>query len=73
MESLRGFLILIRFFLVGEMARLGLELPFSAGVLGLVLCQMLWDQVPEGLGWSASHSIISVLELMIMPGVVGIF
>jgi putative effector of murein hydrolase LrgA (UPF0299 family) len=75
MESLRGFLILIGFFLAGEMARLGLGLPFSGGVLGmlgLVLCLMLRGQVSEGLG-SASRSIISVLVLLIMPGVVGIF
>lgn len=75
MESLRGFLILIGFFLVGEMARLGLGLPFSGGVLGmlgLVLWLMVRGQVSEGLG-SASRAIISVLVLLIMPGVVGIF
>lgn len=75
MDSLRGFLILIGFFLVGEMARIGLALPFSGGVLGmlaLVLCLMVRGQVSDGLA-RASQSIISVLVLLIMPGVVGIF
>ena len=75
MESLRGFLILTGFFLAGELARFGLGLPFSGGVLGmltLVLYLMVRGQVSEGLG-RASQSIISVLVLLIMPGVVGIF
>lgn len=75
MELLRGFLILIGFFLAGELARLGLGLPFSGGVigmLGLVLYLMVRGRASDGLA-SASQSIISVLVLLIMPGVVGIF
>ncbi|TGN38070.1 CidA/LrgA family protein [Marinobacter confluentis] len=75
MEILRGFLILIGFFLAGELTRLGLGLPFSGGVLGmlgLVLFLMARGRASEGLA-AASQSIISVLVLLIMPGVVGIF
>lgn len=75
MDTLRGFLVLIGCFLAGEITRLGLGLPFSGGVLGmlaLVLGLMARGRVSEGLA-SASRSIISVLVLLIMPGVVGIF
>lgn len=75
MEILRGFLVLIGFFLAGELVRLGLGLPFSGGVLGmlgLVLYLIVRGRASEGLA-SASQSIISVLVLLIMPGVVGIF
>ncbi|MDI9246450.1 CidA/LrgA family protein [Marinobacter sp. CHS3-4] len=72
---LRGFLVLIGFFLAGETARLGLGLPISGGVLGmlgLVTVLVMRGQVSDGLA-SASKAIISVLVLLIMPGVVGIF
>lgn len=75
MAILRGFLILTGFFLAGEMVRASLALPFSGGVLGmlgLVLWLMMRGRVSDGLA-SASQSIISVLVLLIMPGVVGIF
>jgi putative effector of murein hydrolase LrgA (UPF0299 family) len=75
MEILRGFLILIGFYLAGELVRLGLGLPFSGGVLGmlgLLAWLMARGRASEGLA-GASQSIISVLVLLIMPGVVGIF
>lgn len=75
MATLRGFLVLIGFFLAGELTRVVLGLPFSGGVLGmlaLVLWLMAQGQVADGLA-AASRSIISVLVLLIMPGVVGIF
>ena len=75
MGLLKGWLVLIGFFLAGELARVSLSLPFSGGVLGmmaLTLCLLLKGQVSEELA-SASQALISVLVLLIMPGVVGIF
>ncbi|MCM0614237.1 CidA/LrgA family protein [Marinobacter sediminum] len=75
MPMLRGFLILVLFFLLGEAVRLVFLLPVSGGVLGMMamtLTLMVTGGVSEELA-SASQGLISVLVLLIMPGVVGVF
>lgn len=75
MLMLRGFLVLVLFYLLGEILRLVFVLPVSGGVLGmmaLTFTLMLWGQVSEELA-SAGQALISVLVLLIMPGVVGVF
>ena len=72
---LRGFLILVLFFLLGETLRLAFVLPGSGGVLGMILITLTL-MVQGGVGQdltSASQGLISVLILLIMPGVVGAF
>lgn len=72
---LRGFLILVLFFLLGETLRLALVLPVSGGVLGMILMTltlMVKGRVGDDLT-TASQGLISVLILLIMPGVVGAF
>lgn len=72
---LRGFLILVLFFLLGEALRLVFVLPISGGVLGMILITltlMLQGRVSNELA-TASQGLISVLVLLIMPGVVGAF
>ncbi|MDS1308654.1 CidA/LrgA family protein [Marinobacter xiaoshiensis] len=75
MSMLRGFLILVVFFLFGEALRALFLLPVSGGVLGMILMTlslMLRGRVSDDLA-SASQALISVLVLLIMPGVVGVF
>lgn len=75
MPMLRGFLILVLFFLFGEALRLVLLVPVSGGVLGMIcmtLTLMVKGSVSESLA-IASQGLISVLVLLIMPGVVGVF
>ncbi|WP_100639151.1 CidA/LrgA family protein [Marinobacter salexigens] len=75
MPMLRGFLILVLFFLLGEAMRVLFLLPVSGGVLGMIfmtLSLMLRGRVSEDLA-TASQALISVLVLLIMPGVVGVF
>ncbi len=75
MLMLRGFLVLMVFFLFGEALRVLFSLPVSAGVLGMSLIAgflMLRGRVSNSLA-VASESLISVLVLLIMPGVVGVF
>ncbi|MBK1887917.1 CidA/LrgA family protein [Marinobacter sp. DY40_1A1] len=75
MSMLRGFLILVVFFLLGEALRVLFVIPVSGGVLGMILMTftlMLRGRVSDDLA-SASQALISVLVLLIMPGVVGIF
>lgn len=75
MSALRGFLILVLFFLVGEGLRMVFLIPVSGGVLGMILITftlMLRGRVSNALA-SASQALISVLVLLIMPGVVGVF
>ena len=72
---LRGFLILVLFFLLGETLRLAFALPVSGGVLGMILITltlMVQGRVSQDLT-TASQGLISVLILLIMPGVVGAF
>jgi len=70
-----GFLILVLFFLFGEALRLVFLVPVSGGVLGMVcmtLTLMVKGSVSDALA-KASQGLISVLVLLIMPGVVGVF
>jgi holin-like protein len=75
MPMLRGFLVLVLFFILGESVRVLLALPVSGGVLGMVVITftlMLKGSVSDDLA-RASQRLISVLVLLIMPGVVGVF
>lgn len=75
MSMLRGFLVLVLFFLLGESVRLLLALPVSGGVLGMLMITfvlMIRGGVSDELA-SASQALISILVLLIMPGVVGVF
>lgn len=75
MTMLRGFLVLVLFFLFGESLRMLLALPVSGGVLGMLLITltlMVKGHVSDDLAL-ASQGLISVLVLLIMPGVVGVF
>ncbi len=75
MSMLRGFLILVLFFLFGEALRLVFLIPVSGGVLGMILMTftlMFRGSVSDDLAL-ASQALISVLVLLIMPGVVGVF
>jgi holin-like protein len=75
MLLLRGFLGLTLFLLVGESLRFLLGWSISGGVGGMLLLA-LWlairGQISSGLA-SASQGLISILILLIMPGVVGVF
>ncbi len=75
MVLLRGFLILVGFFLLGEAVRVLTGVPISAGVLGMVMVTftlMVRGRVSDSLA-EASRGLISVLVLLIAPGVVGVF
>lgn len=75
MSILRGFLILVLFFLLGESLRLVFMVPVSGGILGLMLLT-LYLMVTGGVGKSiagASQALISMLILLIMPGLTEIF
>ncbi|WP_018402646.1 CidA/LrgA family protein [Marinobacter gelidimuriae] len=75
MSILRGFLILVLFFLLGESLRLVFLVPISGGILGLMLLT-LYFMATGGVGnavASASQALISVLILLIMPGLTEIF
>ncbi len=75
MVLLRGFLVLVGFFLLGEAVRVLTGVPVSAGVLGMVmvtLTLMVRGRVSDSLA-EASRGLISVLVLLISPGVVGVF
>lgn len=75
MVLLRGFLVLVVFFLLGEGLRVMVSLPISGGVLGMVMVTatlMLRGRVSDQLA-EASKGLISVLVLLISPGVVGVF
>ncbi|AXS85328.1 MULTISPECIES: CidA/LrgA family protein [Marinobacter] len=75
MSMLRGFLVLVLFFILGESIRVLFALPVSGGVLGMVVITftlMVKGSVSDELA-SASQGLISVLVLLIMPGVVGVF
>lgn len=75
MSMLRGFLVLVLFYILGESIRLLLALPVSGGVLGMMVMTftlMMKSSVSDELA-SASQGLISILVLLIMPGVVGVF
>lgn len=75
MAMLRGFLVLTVFFVAGESLRVMLALPVSGGVIGMILLTLLLmgkGTISDSLA-GASQALISVLVLLIMPGVVGVF
>lgn len=75
MSMLYGFLVLTVFFMAGEVLRVLLALPVSGGVIGMILLTLLLmarGGTSESLA-GASQALISVLVLLIMPGVVGVF
>ena len=75
MAMLRGFLVLVLFFWLGECLRLVFALPVSGGVLGMIAITatlMVRGSLSEPLA-NASQGLISVLVMLIMPGVVGVF
>lgn len=75
MGMLRGCLVLSGFFVLGEALRLLLGLPVSGGVLGMIaltVVLMLRGTISDSLAM-ASQGLISILVLLIMPGVVGVF
>ena len=75
MSMLRGFLVLTVFFIAGEAVRVLLALPVSGGVIGMILLTLLLmgqGSISDSLA-GASQALISVLVLLIMPGVVGVF
>ncbi|HEY9121134.1 MAG TPA: CidA/LrgA family protein [Marinobacter sp.] len=75
MSMLYGFLVLTVFFIAGEVLRVLLALPVSGGVIGMILLTLLLmvrGSISASLA-GASQALISVLVLLIMPGVVGVF
>ncbi|MCL7945565.1 CidA/LrgA family protein [Marinobacter sp. ATCH36] len=75
MSMLYGFLVLTMYFIAGEALRVLLSLPVSGGVIGMILLTlslMVRGSISESLS-GASQALISVLVLLIMPGVVGVF
>ncbi|PMR77130.1 CidA/LrgA family protein [Billgrantia endophytica] len=75
MSSVRGFLWLVGFLLLGEALVWLLPLPVSPGVVGMLtmtLWLMLRGRVGEDIQ-AASQPLIAVLAMLIMPGVVGVF
>ncbi|KPQ27295.1 MAG: putative effector of murein hydrolase LrgA [Marinobacter excellens HL-55] len=75
MVMLRGFLVLVVFFLLGEAVRVFAGMPVSGGVLGMVMATvtlMVRGRVSTELA-TASQGLISILVLLITPGVVGVF
>ncbi|MDR9425015.1 MAG: CidA/LrgA family protein [Marinobacter sp.] len=75
MVWLWGFFVLVVFFLLGEAVRVVAGLPISGGVIGMVLVTlklMIRGNITDSLA-AASQGLISVLVLLITPGVVGVF
>lgn len=75
MVMLRGFLVLVGFFLLGEAIRVLAGLSVSGGVLGMLAVTftlMVRGQVSDELA-AASQGLISLLVMLIAPGVVGVF
>lgn len=75
MLELRGFLWLISFLLLGEALVIHLGLPISPGVVGM-LAMTLWLILRRRVGnaiQAASQPLITLLAMLIMPGVVGVF
>ncbi len=72
---LRGFLWLTGFWLAGESLVVLLDLPISAGVVGMLLLTialLLRIGRLEDIA-AASQPLIGLLAMLIMPGVVGVF
>ncbi|GAA0584199.1 CidA/LrgA family protein [Halomonas salifodinae] len=75
MTLLRGFLWLLGFQLLGQLAVEWLSLPVShamAGLLLLLVWLLVTRRLNEGVA-AASQALIPLLAMLIMPGVVGVF
>ncbi len=75
MTLLRGFLWLLGFQLLGQVAVEWLSLPVShamAGLLLLLAWLLVTRRLNEGVA-AASQALIPLLAMLIMPGVVGVF
>ncbi|WP_431024074.1 CidA/LrgA family protein [Halomonas sp. H5] len=75
MTLLRGFLWLLGFQLLGQVAVEWLSLPVShamAGLLLLLVWLLVTRRLNEGVA-AASQALIPLLAMLIMPGVVGVF
>ncbi|SDM80945.1 Putative effector of murein hydrolase LrgA, UPF0299 family [Franzmannia pantelleriensis] len=75
MPTLRGFLWLVILLLCGEALVWALALPVSPGVIGMLLLTLgltLRGRAGSDIQ-AASQPLISMLAMLIMPGVVGIF
>lgn len=75
MTLLRGFLWLLGFQLLGQLAVEWLSLPVShamAGLLLLLAWLLVTRRLNEGVA-AASQALIPLLAMLIMPGVVGVF
>lgn len=75
MPLLRGFLWLTGFWLAGESLVVLLDLPVSAGVVGMLLMTAMLMLRGGRLSdiAAASQPLIGLLAMLIMPGVVGVF
>lgn len=75
MPILRGFLILLGFLMLGESIRFVLNWPISGGVTGMLLitCWLMVSGTINDDVAGASQQLISMLILLIMPGVVSVF
>ncbi|WP_458526627.1 CidA/LrgA family protein [Onishia taeanensis] len=75
MALLRGFLWLTGFWLAGRTLVVLLDLPVSAGVVGMLLLTAMLMLRGARLSdiAAASQPLISLLAMLIMPGVVGVF
>lgn len=75
MTVIKGFLILLLFLLLGDVIVTSLQLPVSAGVIGMMLVT-LWllmrGRMQNDLA-AVSQPLIALLAMLIMPGVVGVF
>lgn len=75
MPALRGFLTLLLFLMFGELLRFVFQWPISGGVIGMMLLTV-WLMASGGASdalATTSQQLISILILLIMPGVVGVF
>lgn len=75
MPLLRGFLTLLLFLILGELLRYLCNWPVSGGVAGMMLLTlwlMITGDVRDDVAQTSQH-LISLLILLIMPGVVGVF
>ncbi|GHE21433.1 CidA/LrgA family protein [Halomonas urumqiensis] len=75
MLELRGFLWLTGFLLLGEALVIWLGLPISSGVIGMLALTswlILRGHVSVAIK-AASQPLITLLAMLIMPGVVGVF
>ena len=71
---LRGFLWLTGVWLAGETLVVLLDLPVSAGVVGMLLMTaLLMLRIGRLDDIAAGQPLIGLLAMLIMPGVVGVF